>query len=505
MEEKLFNRIMEKEMSKEEELKIPDSINIKLGKAYEIIKTDEADNEKKRKTNKRKKAIIAASLAFLVLTTVVVTPALADNIPPLKELSKHLKNMYFFNDNYITNATEINMSKTYDGIEVALQGVIYDESSLKFIYTVTSDKKLQWGVQIRKNSLKINGKEILENTYSNRINADETKISKQDDKLEKYAVITSYDISDLKLDDVVNIDWSLNEIHTQNYKFAEGNWDFNFKISKELLKANSKIIDINYKTDIDGYKFNIDKVIFTPVETKILASYDQKFDEDYSEAIKLSSKGLKSDIDKFRQINGEFNFWNMYICDDNGNAFEQTSGLGHDGKIVATFTPSKEIPKKLIFTPINEKLNSIRVPKDNQYKALNELKAPFEYNDGKDMSFIINSMKRDNNKLKINVTFKGDFIERRALEPFVIVPKNIKAIQVDVNGEKFINSDEFMVASNKTRKVSSWDYYKKANNINNTLDYEFELKDNEDYNIVFEKYEDNIFMKDQQLVIDLNK
>lgn len=503
MEEKLFNRIMEKEMSKEEELKIPDSINIKLGKAYEIIKSDKVDNVKKIKTNKKRNAIIAASLAFLVLTTVVVTPALADNIPPLKELSKHLKNIYSFNDNYITNATEINMSKTYDGIEVALQGVIYDESSLKFIYTVTSDKKLQWGVQLRKNSLKINGKEIPGDTYLNQESTDDTKISKEDDKFEKYAVITSYDISNLKLDDKVSIDWCINEIHTQNNKYTEGNWEFSFKASKELLKENSKIFDVNYNTTIGGYKLSIDKVIFTPIETKILVSYDPKFYDEYYKIIE--SKGNEEEKERIKQVSGELNFENIYICDENGNALQGTGGRGYNGKEVMLFKPLAQIPKKLIITPFSEKLNVNRIPKENQYKALNELKAPFEYNDGKDMSFIINSMKRDGKKLKINVTFKGDFIGRRAAEPFVIVPKNIKPIPININGEDFMNSDEFMEASSKTRKVSSWDYYSKANNINNTFDYEFELKDNEDYNIVFEKYEDNFFMKDKQISLDLSK
>ncbi|GFZ32237.1 hypothetical protein CSC2_27630 [Clostridium zeae] len=494
MEEKLFNRIMEKELSKEEELKIPDSINIKLGKAYEIIKTDKIDEIKKRKTNKKRNAIIAASLAFLVLTTVVVTPALADNIPPLKELSQHLKNIYSFNDNYITNATEINMSKTYDGIEVALQGVIYDESSLKFIYTVTSDKKLQWGVQLRKNSLKINGKEILEKTYSERIGGDETKISKEDDKLEKYAVITSYDISDLKLDDVVNIDWCINEIHTQNYKFAEGNWDFNFKVSKELLKANSKIFDVNYKTNIDGYNFSIDRVVFTPVETKILANYDTKFNADYYTSLKDGT--LK---EKLEQIDEEISFRGLYICDEKGNALGMTGGRADNGKEVWTFNPVKEIPKKIIITPINLKLNTRNniVYKDDQFISLKEIKTPLELKQGKDMNFTINSIKQQDNKLKINVTFKGDFIARRALEPFVIIPKSMKKYQS--------NNDLFDSTAFKIRNVASWDYYQKASNINNTLDYEFNLNKDEEYYLVYNKYEDGFFMKDRQMILDLSK
>ncbi|GKU26522.1 DUF4179 domain-containing protein [Clostridium folliculivorans] len=499
MEEKLFNRIMEKEMSKEEELKIPDSINIKLGKAYEIIKNDEADNVKKRKTNRKRNAIIAASLAFLVLTTVVVTPALADNIPPLKELSQYLKKMYFYNDNYITKASQINMSKTYDGIEIALQGVIYDDSSLKFIYTVTSDKKLQWGVQLRKNSLKINGKELPNNQYFDRISMDDRKISKEDDKLEKYAVITSYDISDLKLDDDVSIDWCINEIHTQNYKFAEGNWDFNFKASKELLKENSKIFNINYSTNIGGYKFSIDKIIFTPLETKILASHDPKFYDEYYKVIKSEKKEDEVLKEKIEQLDGELNFNNLYICDENGKALEGIGGRGYNGKEVMLFKPMTYIPKKLVITPFSWKLNNRinKVYKDDQFINLKDIKAPLEIKQGKDMSFNINSIEQDNNKLKINVAFKGDFIERRAREPFVIVPKSAKKYQSNI--------DLFDSEASNVRKVDSWEYYEKASNINNTLDYEFNLNKDEEYYLVYNKYEDGAFMKDRQITLDLSK
>ena len=222
---------------------------------------------KKQKNYKFKKIAVAASLVFVIFSTIVANPALAENVPGLNQLSNYLKSIYWFNDNYISSADKINITQKDKGIEINLEGVIYDESSLKFIYTLTSEKKLQWGVQLRKNSLKINGKNIEGN--SERIKSDDEKMSNDDDELEKYAVITTFDISDLKLEDKVDIDWTINEIHTWDGNYENGNWRFNFKTSKEALKASSKIVNANYSTEKEGYKYSIDKIIFTPTEIKI--------------------------------------------------------------------------------------------------------------------------------------------------------------------------------------------------------------------------------------------
>ncbi|MBK1809879.1 DUF4179 domain-containing protein [Clostridium sp. YIM B02505] len=501
MEEKLFNRIMEKEMSKEEELKIPDSINIKLGQAYEIIKSDKVDNVKKGKVNKRRNAIIAASLAFLVLTTVVVTPALADNIPPLKELSKYLKNIYSFNDNYVSNADQINMSKKYDGIEITMQGVIYDESSLKFIYTVTSEKNLQWGVQLRKNSLKVNGKDILEKIYSDRIRTEDTKISKDGEKLEKYAVITTFDISDLKLDDKVRIEWDINEVHTQNYKFAEGNWDFKLETSKELSNKNSKILNVNYDREIDGHIFGIDKIIITPTETKIISKYDSKFNEEYasiSEAFlkDINNEELRKKFNKLDLIASQVNLYNMDINDEKGNLIQPHDSKITDGIMTTTYTPFKEIPKKIYITPFKHNINmpKFNAISDDQYIDIKNIKTPFAYSQGENMIVTINSMDRKDSKLIVNASFSGDFIASRVSNPFEVLPKGIKyPTNID-------EMNKLSCITDLIKTQETWQYSDKANNENNTFNYEFNLADNKEYNLVISKYE---FMKNKQIVVDV--
>ncbi|QAA34431.1 DUF4179 domain-containing protein [Clostridium manihotivorum] len=490
MEEKLFSKFIEREISVEEELKIPDTINFKLNNAYDAIRND--TEIVKKKSHNRKNIAIAASVAFLVLTTVVATPALADNIPQLREISEHLKNIYSYNDNYVSNADLKNISKTYDGIEIAIQGVIYDQSSLKFIYTVTSDKKLQWGVQLRKNSLKINGKEILNKAYSSRIKTEDTKISKDGDKLEKYAVITTFDISDLKLKDKIDIDWNINEIHTENFKFAQGAWDFKVETSKELSDKSSKVLNVNYSRDIEGHKFSIDKIIITPTETKIVSEYDSKFNEEYAKTGEeylnnVNSKDLQDKLNKLKLIQSQIGVDLMNITDEQGNKIIPYESKIEDGMMTSTFSPFKQMPKKIIITPrpVNDNTTKPYIPSKDEYISLNSLKAPITYNQGDNMTVTINSVERNAEKIKINASFNGDFISARAADAFKVLP----------NGSTY---PEGKIIEDNKDKVSR--YIEQANNKNNTFNYQYSVNANQDYNIIISKFD---FMKDKQMVFEV--
>ncbi|WP_160677346.1 DUF4179 domain-containing protein [Clostridium sp. C8-1-8] len=490
MEEKLFSKFIEREISCEEELKIPDTINFKLNSAYEAIRND--SEIVKKKSHKRKNIAIAASVAFLVITTVVATPALADNIPQLRELSEHLKNIYSYNDNYVSNADLKNISKTYDGIEISMQGVIYDQSSLKFIYTVTSDKKLQWGVQLRKNSLKINGKDILNKVYSSRIKTEDTKISKDGDKLEKYAVITTFDISDLKLGDKINIDWNINEIHTENFKFAQGAWDFKVETSKELSDKNSKVLNVNYSRDIEDHKFAIDKIIITPTETKIVSEYDSKFNEEYAKTSEEylnndNNKTLQDKLNKLKFIQSQITVDLMNITDEQGNKIIPYESKIEDGVMTSTFSPFKQMPKKIIITPrpVNDNTTKPYIPSKDEYIPLNSLKAPITYNQGDNMTVTINTVERSADKIKINASFNGDFIAARVADAFKVIS----------NGSNYPDGE-----ISQDSKDEVWKYTELANNKNNTFSYKYNVKAGQDYNIIISK---SNFMKDKQMIFDV--
>lgn len=506
MEEKLMDKFIGKEIDKEEELVIPDSISIKLDKAYEAIRQDNIP-KKQKKNYKFKKIALAASLVFIIFSTIVANPALAENVPGLNQLSNYLKSIYWFNDNYISSADKINITQKDKGIEINLEGVIYDESSLKFIYTLTSEKKLQWGVQLRKNTLKINGKTIEGN--SERIESDDKKMSNDDDELEKYAVITTFDISDLKLEDKVDINWTINEIHIWDSNYENGNWEFKFETSKEVLKAKSRIVNSNYNIEIEGYKYSIDKIIFTPTEIKMTAAEDKRLLYDLNEARKKFEKNPKDEeakkkADKLEKIQREMDLFQMNIMDENGNVLIPTNGYGNTVVgMVYVFKPLAEVPNKLIFTPIDTiktEKGLVYSPVEYEYIPLKDIKTPFEYTQGENMRIVINSIENNIGKTKIKATYKGDFIASRVSSSFEILPKEIK---YSANGEETNDFYDILHSINGINLEERYKYNEKANNENNTFDYEYELKENEEYNLVFEKIPNENYRKDKQFSIDI--
>lgn len=495
MEDKLVDKLIKKEIKTCDKSQLPPSVELKLNKAYEAIKSDKVDIKTVKKHNKKKFAL-AASLTIGFLTIASFNPVLAEKIPVLNEITKELKKIYWFNDNYISNASEININQKDQGIEIDLEGVIYDESSIKFIYTLSSDKKLQWGVQMRNSSLKINGKELLLSNgmdiSGERKLSDETKISNTDDKIEKYAVVTTFDISDCKLDDNVEINWEPKEIHTFDGSYTKGNWKFDFKVSKETLKRTSKIVNTNYTIEKDGYKKSIDKIIFTSTETKIVEKEDGKLTKDivnaYADLEKNSDNKEKQDyVNKLNKINNDLDAFSYKITDEKGNELKMLNGKGHTdekgGYFGYIFMPVKEIPSKLTFAKLeSDDDKAAEIP-------LKDIKTPFQLMQGENMSVTVNSIENSNGDVKINATFNGGYIATRVYGGMMVVPKSL-------------SSDSGLYKADKeTSKNDIFNYYLKADKDNNTFDFNFKIDPAQDY-VVRVK---NSYTKGSEFTIDLNK
>lgn len=503
MEDKLINKLIKKEINNLDENQLPPSVELKLNKAYESIRKDEVnikeDNEniKNHKKHNKKKYVMAASITICLLTIASFNPVLAEKIPVLNEMSHYLKDIYWFSDNIITNASEINIAEKDQGIEINLQGVVYDESSLKFIYTLTSEKKLQWGVQMNDSSLKINGKDILngdgKNVEFEKVITDDKKISKDEDEIEKYAVITSFDISDMKLSDNVDISWQPKQIYTSDGTYSKGNWKFDFKVSKEALKNTSKIFDLNYVIEKEGYKNIFERVVFTPVETKIVTKDDGRLKQDLGIAYKAmyedpESKEKKDYYNKINKIDNEFMIFRYLVSDENGNEIKMLTGRGYGGekggKTISIYQPVKEIPKKLIFTWFSGGYDEIsRIP-------LSELKTPFVIKQGENMTITVNSIENNDGKVKINATFNGNYIATRVFNRSIsIVPQALK------------NGSDITKAADEIEKDNLLDYYSKADRGNNTFDFNFEMDPSQEYVIRFT----GSYSKLNEFSIDLNK
>ncbi|MHC1685251.1 MAG: DUF4179 domain-containing protein [Clostridiaceae bacterium] len=503
MEDKLISKLIKKEINNLDENQLPPSVELKLNKAYETIRKDEVnisegnENIKNMKKHNKKRYVMAATIIICLLTIASFNPVLAEKIPVLKEMSHYLKDIYWFSDNIITNASEINITQKDQGIEINLQGVVYDESSIKLIYTLTSDKKLQWGVQMNDSSLKVNGKDILnvsgKNIEAEKVIIDDKKISKEDDEIEKYAVVTTFDISDMKLDDNVELSWEPRQIHTFDGVYAKGDWKFGFKISKEALKNSSKIIDTNYVIEKEGYQNIIERIIFTPVETKIVVKHDGKINEDaYKAYLELEkdpeNKEKQEKLAKLNKIDDEMYAFLYKITDENGNEFKILRGRGrgdeNGGRTTLIYKPVEKIPEKLTFDSLKNDYNKItEIP-------LKELKAPFEIKQGENMSITVNSIENNNGKIRINATFNGDYIATRIKNGSIcIYPKDLKT------------QEEIYKAADKIEKDNLLDYYSKADKENNIFDFNFEVDPSQEYIIRFT----GDYSKLNEFSIDLNK
>ncbi|MDP4145367.1 MAG: DUF4179 domain-containing protein, partial [Bacillota bacterium] len=456
---------------------------------------------------------VAASLVLIMFIGLSINPALAESIPVLNQLSNSLKKIYWFNDNYITYADKMNLVQDKKGIKIELEGVVYDESSLKFIYTLTSSEKLQWGVQLKDVSLRINGKNILADSQYSRVISDETKLSQDSDKNDKYAVITTYDVSDLKFDNNVPIDWNIGSIHLWGDRYAKGNWDFKFKASKAALQANIKVVDANKVIrDIDGYKAYIGKIIFTPTEIKITTSIDKKLSQDLAKADDAyekdkSNSKLQEKAEHLRNIQTELMvcLGSEVITDEKGNELRSSTGKGDNNRGIELYHPLKEIPNKLIFTHLDYSKISDGYGNDDfgiyTVTPLKQIKTPLEFVQGDNMSIVINSIENNNGKLKVNATFRGDYAAGRITQlPILVLPEKTKVPSNKAEVEKMY---KLINSTYDTNKTDIGDYYKAANTNNNTFDFYYNIESNEDYSLWLRKIPAGYYDKDKQLVIDI--
>lgn len=426
-------------------IEIPTEIDLAIEKG---IKRGKEEKIKSKRKFKYKKVAVAGTLIVCFLGFSTMNPAFAENIPGIGKVAKYLKNSFDYNSNMEKYGDNINIVQNKNDMEISLEGVIYDEASLKFIYTITSKEKLAWGVQIRNTSLKINGKDVLKRDKDNSITDREfsitdKKIEDLKDGGEKYAVINSYDISDLKLGKDVEIDWSINEVHLHDGIFNKGPWNFKFKTSKEKLAKNTKILDLNKEFEVEGYKYTLNKIIITPVEVKIISTKPEKLSYeliDVCSEIEAKSKVKAGDIldyesdrmvkfikgledtnenrelvEKYYKLNDINNKLKYYmeanITDENGEGVQGSTGRSNNGFDVMSCRPFKTMPKKIIITPRNmvehKKWQEMILEEEYLEYSLDDLKQGAEFKQVENKSIVINSVEKNEDTLKLNISYKG--------------------------------------------------------------------------------------------------
>lgn len=297
-----------KEKLRVEHCTIPEEINKKID--------DTLENLNKRKFNYKKVAGICATCITGVMIFGVTMPTYASNIPLIGGIFESFNEKRL--ENYDKYASDINITKEYNGINVTINKVVYDGLDLDIFYSIESDKELEGNLDIWDSNIKINNKAIHlgggsygeftddNKTYIGRISYSVNSNGYVPKELEKQF---GGEIAK-KIPEEFILKLNIKSLGTKETK---GKWNFEIPVSSELVKGKVKEIDCDIDLGNICEGTEIKKVITTPINTSIQGVY----------------KGYYGDVD-------------FIVFDDKGRYLEMKSGSGRgetvNGEYVSIFS-----------------------------------------------------------------------------------------------------------------------------------------------------------------------
>ncbi|MDP4178571.1 MAG: DUF4179 domain-containing protein [Bacillota bacterium] len=270
----LFDSIL-KEKASNENIVLPKDLDIKIKETLKNLP------ERKRKKNELfTKIATVAGITIVVLTCLSTAfPTYARNVPVVSSVFEFLSDRNIIDKDYITYSSNLNLSKTCNGVTVTINSIVYDGIDLSIGYTVESKDEMKSIPNMIDNEFRINGKIIgfgsggtgkliNKNTY---VGVESFNIA--NDYLPK-EIKKNILGGDIKIPDTFIIDLNIKEF-SNNIK---GNWNFKFKVSKD--KIEGKVQNINTSVDLSDLRsgLKVTEVIFTPINTVVRSIEDNNTD-----------------------------------------------------------------------------------------------------------------------------------------------------------------------------------------------------------------------------------
>ncbi|SHK56034.1 protein of unknown function [Clostridium cavendishii DSM 21758] len=370
-------------------IEIPSEINLAIEKG---IKRGKEEKIKRKGKFKYKKIVAVSGIAVAMISVIGFTnPQLVEALPGIGSIFKQIThgNMGEPIDKFEKYATNINQTVEDNGIKINVDQVTIDDNSLAITALIEGkDLKQDEGIM---SSMKLNNQEV--NTHSDK----QKKL--EDGSL---MVVTYANISDLKIDKDINLDWNIAYVGDK-----KGKWDFKFKVNKNK-ETNSKVININKKIKIPNSTLEVQNIVVSSLgnSINIKGTYDEVNNskrtgiEDY---LVLDEKGnilitrqnsscstdkeydiklsILSDVKDFKRITliPLFNTWgtrgkevnnisyDILQCTINNNDFKNTPQ-----EIVQKSRPATDKEKKDGYA-YNEVTHIYKIDKNKDFKPLNEL------------------------------------------------------------------------------------------------------------------------------------
>ena len=151
----LFDDIL-KEKANKEKLVLPEKLDLKI--------EDTLNNLPERSKGKgkfiKKVGIAAAIILACGVGISVGFPAFARNLPVVSSVFQYLSEKNIIDKDYVRYSDDLNMSKSYNGITVTINSIVYDGIDLSIGYTVQSENEIKETPVIIGPNIKINGKTV---------------------------------------------------------------------------------------------------------------------------------------------------------------------------------------------------------------------------------------------------------------------------------------------------------------------------------------------------------
>ena len=277
---------------------------------------------------------IAAILSLISIIGIgCVSPTLAENIPVLNSITQKLNDKFGFHGEYEKYSQIINRPVTSNGVTLTINEIIADDSKLMIGYTIKSDNKIE-NLEIFGLSkfLQINGERSASSGSSTgNYTDDHTYVGSEEIHTDLLKNTSN------KINITLNVDEILN---------VKGKWNFSFSASKDELVKDSVVFKPNIKLDFPNSITNVDKVVFSPIDTSIFVSGNYKDKEKVKNDVEVNHDGSLMDYD----------YWIAY--DDKGVELmtKSTGGGGSDinkgtFKVEMQYNKLDKIPKYLTIVP----------------------------------------------------------------------------------------------------------------------------------------------------------
>lgn len=238
------------------------------------------------KVNKKKSIgkIVASIGGVIIISTLVAKPTIAQNIPVIGGLMSEVLDVNKEFENYTET---VGITQVKNGVEVTLQNVAIDDNILFMDLTIKDNNKPidecsdEAMLDISNTKINVNNKEVIGSAYG--INKDSNTVE----------VLKFLELDGVIKSNTVNVNIDINNLLSSN-----SNFNINFSI--ERSKQNRLTINKNINKEIN----------FKDMEVKI-------------KHIKVTP--LTISIESTQKVNGEENYIDYIILDDNDNELSSIS------------------------------------------------------------------------------------------------------------------------------------------------------------------------------------